>query len=105
MKMRSWSCKPGSMLVPSTFTGSYRKMMKKNEMAMEMMRSRTHVLSPRARHTDCFAACFCGSGCDGGAICCGDSMLLLKIIDAENGLRFHFERRYRVPCLDRITTV
>src|SRR5512135_1717656 len=45
MKMRSWSSSPGIMLVPSTFTGWYRKMMMKAEMASEITRSRTHAES------------------------------------------------------------
>src|SRR5579864_1355578 len=44
-KMRSWSSSEGIMLVPSTFTGWYRKMMMNAEIASEMMRSRSHTAS------------------------------------------------------------
>src|SRR5437588_11733459 len=50
-KMRSWSSSEGIMLVPSTFTGWYRKMMMKAEIANEMTRSRNQTAStgtPRA---------------------------------------------------------
>src|SRR5579864_6290809 len=48
-KMRSWSSSEGIMLVPSTFTGWYRKMMMKAEIASEMMRSRTQTTNPAMR--------------------------------------------------------
>src|SRR5690242_19400530 len=44
MKMRSWSSRPGIMLVPSTFTGWYRKMIIKADMPREITRSRTQLV-------------------------------------------------------------
>src|SRR5208283_2529067 len=41
MKTRSWSWRVGIMLVPSTLTGWYRKMMKNAETASEMSTSRS----------------------------------------------------------------
>src|SRR4249919_3705057 len=43
--MRSWSSSEGIMLVPSTFTGWYRKTMMKAEMAREITRSRNQTAS------------------------------------------------------------
>src|SRR6202011_2105838 len=48
-KMRSWSSSEGIMLVPSTFTGWYRKMMMKQEIASEMIRSRSQTDNTMAR--------------------------------------------------------
>src|SRR5437016_10209884 len=42
-KMRSSSSSDGIMLVPSTFTGWYRKMMMKAEIASDMNRSRNQT--------------------------------------------------------------
>src|ERR1019366_7993129 len=55
MKTRSWSSSVGIMLVPSTLTGWYRKMMKNAETASEIRMSRSHLANtsgmrpPRAR--------------------------------------------------------
>src|SRR5580765_7876312 len=43
--MRSWSSSDGIMLVPSTFTGWYRKTMMNAEMAREITRSRNQTAS------------------------------------------------------------
>src|SRR5450755_137879 len=53
MKTRSWSSSVGIMLVPSTFTGWYRKTMKNADTASEIRMSRTHLantgrMRPRA---------------------------------------------------------
>src|ERR1700747_491953 len=44
-KIRSWSSSEGIMLVPSTLTGWYRKMMMKAEIVNEMIRSRSQTAS------------------------------------------------------------
>src|SRR5438477_11150801 len=43
MKMRSWSESSGAMLVPSTFTGWYKKTMITNARPIAIRRSRVHT--------------------------------------------------------------
>src|SRR5262249_6578853 len=43
MKIRSWSESSGAMLVPSTFTGWYRKMMITSAKPIAMSKSRVHT--------------------------------------------------------------
>src|SRR4029077_655332 len=50
-KMRSWSTSEGIILVPSTFTGWYKKMMMNAEIAREMTRSRSHTPNPELTRT------------------------------------------------------
>src|SRR5580700_6068604 len=49
--MRSWSTSEGIMLVPSTFTGWYRKIMMNAEIAREMTRSRSQTPKPELKRT------------------------------------------------------
>src|SRR5438445_10900193 len=44
-KMRSWSWSEGIMLVPSTFTGWYRKMMMKPEIPSDKIKSLNQTMS------------------------------------------------------------
>src|ERR1700747_788760 len=50
-KIRSWSTSDGIMLVPSTFTGWYRKIMMNAEIAKAMIRSRSHTPTPQLART------------------------------------------------------
>ena len=81
------------MLVPSTFTGWYRKMMMKAEMAREMMRSRSQTPNPELTRS---------ADAAGGHLATSDAGTGLPISPAEPGspelpimLPYCIQNRYR----------
>ena len=58
------------MLVPSTFTGWYRKIMMKAEIASEMIRSRTQTPIPVPRRTAAVGAASGAPAEGAGAVVC-----------------------------------
>src|SRR5437016_4429514 len=95
-KMRSWSSSEGIMLVPSTFTGWYRKMMMNAEIASEMMRSRSHTASTGVLRLRDGPGALPGSLCD-GSLPPSAILILILIRNLRLPERLLMERRASRP--------
>src|SRR5450755_3213721 len=76
-KMRSWSSSEGIMLVPSTFTGWYRKIIMNAEIASEMKRSRSQTESTGKVRGGAGAGVFSWRGRESAGRGCSGILLLL----------------------------
>src|ERR1700745_1902858 len=69
------------MLVPSTFTGWYRKTMVNARIPREVIRSRSHTANTGAART--------------GDLVCGSSLSICRGWNPTSGMRFNFIRSFR----------